>query len=265
MLEGTYFENIRIWDVLDILIVVYLMYRIYKLLRGSIAFNIFIGVVIFYATYWVVTVLEMKLLSIALDKFVDVGVLIIVIIFQPEVRRFLLMIGNTTTRGRFPFLNNLFGNTVGKDATAEKSQLQISKAIRWMSEHKMGALIVISDNLLWQNIASTGTAVNADVSSSLIENIFFKNSPLHDGAMIISGDQILAASCVLPVSDSAEISSDLGLRHRAAIGVTESAGVLSIVVSEETGALAYAADGKLHVDVDPTEMDRIILKRLKLY
>lgn len=261
MLDNSYLEHIRFWDVLDVLIVVYLMYRIYKLLRGTIAIKIFVGVLILYLAWWLVGVFEMQLLSIMLDKFVAFGVIILVIIFQQEVRQFLLLLGNTTTRGRFPFISRLFGDHVGQEST-DKNRKELTKAVQWMSEHRIGAILVVSDSMFWQNIASSGIAINGDLSASLLENIFYTNSPLHDGAVIISRRKILAASCVLPVSQSQNFSNDLGLRHRAAVGVTESHAVLAIVVSEETGEISYAKEGTLVRDVSVEHLSQIIFNRL---
>lgn len=262
MLDSIHIENIRIWDVLDVIIVAYLIFRIYKLLRGTIAFNIFVGVLMLYIAWFVVGILEMQLLSIMLDKFVGFGVIILVIIFQPEVRQFLLLLGNSTTRGRFTFINKFFGEHIGRESIAKKNGEEITKAVSWLSDHKIGALIVISDNVLWQNIASSGVSIHGNISFNLLENIFFKNSPLHDGAVIISGTKILAASCILPISNSSEISSDLGLRHRAAVGVTELHPVLVIIVSEETGEISYAIEGELKRNIGVKPLSKIIFERL---
>jgi uncharacterized protein (TIGR00159 family) len=232
-------------DILDILIVGYLMYRIFRLLKGSIAFNIFIGVVSLYVIYWLVNALDMALLAVILDQFVKVGVIILVIIFQPEVRRFLLLLGNTTLRQR----SNFFGNWIDKNfENSDKRQTKIQEiksALLRMSKEKTGALIVLSHNIDLESLGHSGVPINADLSQQLLQSIFHKESPLHDGAVIIDKEKILAASCVLPVSESPSLPKNAGLRHRAAVGITERSNVASFIVSEENGSISFSFDGKL--------------------
>lgn len=239
------FLPIRILDILDILIVGYLMYRIFRLLKGSIAFNIFIGVVSLYVIYWLVNALDMALLAVILDQFVKVGVIILVIIFQPEVRRFLLLLGNTTLRQR----SNFFGNWIDKNfENSDKRQTKIQEiksALLRMSKEKTGALIVLSHNIDLESLGHSGVPINADLSQQLLQSIFHKESPLHDGAVIIDKEKILAASCVLPVSESPSLPKNAGLRHRAAVGITERSNVASFIVSEENGSISFSFDGKL--------------------
>lgn len=239
------FLPIRILDILDILIVGYLMYRIFRLLKGSIAFNIFIGVVSLYVIYWLVNALDMALLAVILDQFVKVGVIILVIIFQPEVRRFLLLLGNTTLRQR----SNFFGNWIDKNfENSDKRQTkmqEIKSALLRMSKEKTGALIVLSHNIDLESLGHSGVPINADLSQQLLQSIFHKESPLHDGAVIIDKEKILAASCVLPVSESPSLPKNAGLRHRAAVGITERSNVASFIVSEENGSISFSFDGKL--------------------
>ena len=240
--------DIRFLDVIDVLVVAYLMYVVYKLVRGTVAFNIFIGVVLLYVTYLLVEALDMRLLSLLLGSVVAFGVIILIIIFQPEVREFLLVLGNNTLKGRFKFLETLFGKQVvdGEMAFTLKS---MQDALSNLSKSKTGALLVLS-NASTLNLEQTGQVLNAKLSSSLLQNIFFKNAPLHDGAVLIHKNMIKAASCILPLSKNKTLGKELGLRHRAALGITESNNVLAIVVSEETGDYALAEHGVLKTDLN---------------
>lgn len=251
--------------MIDVLIVAYLIYLIYKLLRGTIAFNIFIGLVLFYVTWWLVRSLDMKLLTLLLDEFVTVGVIIVVIIFQPEIRQFLLMIGNNTQINRMKFFHRFFGENSIKDVSTRKIVKSVSEAVSEMSKNKLGALIVLSDSPSFKDVCTSGVELNADISAQLIQSIFSKESILHDGAMILLNDKILAAGSILPVSNSATISADLGLRHRAGIGVTENRDVISVIVSEETGEISYAKEGILRRDISIDKLEKMIIQRLKHY
>ena len=257
-------QDIKIWDILDVLIVAYLIYLVYKLLRGTIAFNIFIGVILIYLIYWLVGALEMKLLSTLLGKFVGFGVLFLIIIFQPEVRKFLLLLGNTTLRGRFKFVNKFIKGGFKTDVDVDYVNVgEVKKSVAWLSKEKMGALIVIgSAGSQWRDYANNGEEINSDIKCSLVESIFFKNSPLHDGAMIIIDKKIAAVSAVLPLSDRASKDGELGLRHRAALGVSESTDALVIIVSEETGDISYAYEGKLHKAVGIAGVTSLLEKNL---
>ncbi|MCI4650620.1 diadenylate cyclase CdaA [Phaeodactylibacter sp.] len=252
------FLPVRIWDVLDIIIVGYLMYQIYKLLRGNIAFNIFVGVLTLYVVWWLVNQLEMDLLSAVLDQFVSVGVIIIIIIFQPEVRRFLLFLGNTTLRQRSNFLGRILDRNL--ESTEEKvRQLRaLRSAIVRMSKRKTGALIVLAGNLDLEGLVSSGVAMDADITEPLLESIFNKHSPLHDGAVIVSNGRLQSASCVLPVSENPNLPSSAGLRHRAAVGITERANVAAFIVSEETGQISIAVEGELRRKLDEQELKSLL-------
>ena len=248
--------DIRLLDVVDILVVAYLMYFVYKLVRGTVAFNIFIGVVLLYVTYLLVEALDMRLLSLLLGSVVAFGVIILIIIFQPEVREFLLVLGNNTLKGRFKFLDTLFGKQVidGEKAQTIKS---IQDALLMLSKTKTGALIVVS-NGSQLNLEQSGVVLNANLSSSLLQNIFFKNAPLHDGAVLIHNNMIKAASCILPLSKNKALGKKLGLRHRAALGITESNNVFAIVVSEETGEFAIAEHGAFKLDLSLDQLTMML-------
>lgn len=250
--------------MLDIVIVGYIFYRVYKLLKGTAAFNIFIGVALFYVISWIVSFLEMRLLSQLLGSFVSLGLVILIIIFQPEVRRFLLMMGNNTLKGRMSYLdkyiNKLFPE--GAERPEAKHTQAIFESLQIMSKESIGALIVISKPINLEYFADKGIILNAEISSSLIRTIFASNTPLHDGAMIISNGIIHSASAVLPLSNSNNIHSDLGMRHRAAIGVTEIASVASFIVSEENGNISYCYNGELEQNIPKGKLKARLNKHL---
>ena len=239
------FIDISIWDILDVLIVGYLIFRIYNLLKGSIAFNIFIGVVTLYLIWALVGQLEMELLSVLLDQLVSVGVIVLIIIFQPEVRRFLLLVGRSTLNQRPGFLQRILDRNFQPAGVKEELLDIIEKSLLNFRKSKTGALIVFSGGMDTDPIVHTGVRLNANLSQALLESIFIKNSPLHDGAVIISDNKIIAASCILPLTAETNLPYQVGLRHRAAVGVTERLAVSAFIVSEETGKISYANSGKL--------------------
>ncbi len=254
--------GIRILDVVDILIVGYLFYIIYKLLKGTIAFNIFVGVVLFYAIGTAVSVLDMKLLGVVLGPFLVSGVLILIIIFQPEVRQFLLMLGNNTLKGRSTFLDKLIGQHEENLNEMEVHNVEeLYFAIEHLAAHKIGALIILSENVsvpIWNN---SGTLIDSSVNGRLIISIFQKESPLHDGAMIIVKDRIFKCEVILPVSDSMKLPKELGLRHRAAIGVSENTNSSTFMVSEETGEVSYAFKGEYKLNLNR----KVLKKKLSVH
>lgn len=250
------FFSISIWDVLDILITGYLIYMVYRILRGSLAIPIFIGIILIYIIFWVVQLLNMSLLSLIFGQFVSVGVIMIIIVFQPEVRRFLLLLGNSTLRRREgSFIQRLF-NTVkdSEDTDKHKDILAIKSAIMRMAGERTGALIVFPKDMNLYKIASTGIRLDSEISQSLILSIFNKKSPLHDGALLIHNGKIHSASCILPVSENQNLPQSAGLRHRSAVGVTENSSATAFIVSEETGKISYAREGKLIRDLAEKEL-----------
>jgi diadenylate cyclase len=257
------FLEIRILDLLDVGIVGYLIYRIQKLLRGSVAFNIFIGVVILYLTYWLVDLMQMQLLSLLLGQVVSVGVIVLIIIFQPEVRKFLLFVGNTTLRGRSNFFRKLFERS-GGSTIDQRIIRDLRKAILQLSQEKLGALVVLSDNVHLEEYIESGVVINADITEPLVRSIFSKDSPLHDGGAVIYRDRLYAASCVLPVSSNTNLPQKIGLRHRAGVGVTENSYSTAIIVSEETGHISVAKSGELDMHVDETKLNEYLQKYFSL-
>jgi uncharacterized protein (TIGR00159 family) len=251
------FVKFGIKDLIDILLVAYLLYQLYRLMKDSGSINIFIGILVFIGCWVIVSqVLEMRLLGSIFDKLVSVGVLALIVLFQDDVRKFLVTVGSH--RRWENFLRFLRKNRQEK---VEKTDIMpIVMACMSMSKTKTGALIVIEKNLPLNEIIRSGETINADVNQRLIENIFFKNSPLHDGAMIIRGQQIIAAGCILPVSHDLNIPKELGLRHRAAMGVSQETDALAIIVSEETGGISVAHKGQFHLRLTAEELERILTK-----
>ena len=223
-------------DIVDIVLVAFLLYYIYKLIRGTVAINIFIGIVIFYLFFLLFESLEMRMLTKFLGGFMSVGIIALIVVFQPEIRKFLLMIGSTNLSrkgsliSRFQFLNG--------------SIKRNSNDANIMASSKTGALIVLERNNNLDFLIETGDQMNIDLTQPILESIFFKNSPLHDGAIIISNNIIKATRVILPVSNQNDIPSHFGLRHRAALGITEKTDALVIVVSEETGQISYINNGE---------------------
>ncbi|MCU0349100.1 MAG: diadenylate cyclase CdaA [Saprospiraceae bacterium] len=252
------FLPISLWDVLDVTIVGYLIYRVYLLLRGSIAFNIFLGIVIIYLLWWLVGLLKMDMLSMILSQFVNVGFIIIIIIFQPEVRRFLLLLGKTTLGRRTDVMLRWLTRNIDKKPINELGNLDIKQALLRMSKERTGALIVFSNSFELETISQSGIALDAKISQSLLLSIFQKESPLHDGAVLVGNGKLIAASCILPISDSASLPSQAGLRHRAALGITERSGASAFVVSEETGAISFANGGKIEFAIPESRLSELL-------
>ncbi len=248
--------SLRVVDIIDIILFAILLYEIYNLVKGTAGIRIFIGIIAVYLIYRVVKALQMQLLTEILGQFISVGVLALIVVFQPEIRQVLLMLGNSkiikNQSKRFLFWRFKINNPVNLNID------KIVKACQKMAETKTGALIIISQqNELAQYIA-TGQEVDAKVSEVLLETIFFKNSPLHDGAVVIMGDQIKAARCILPVSNKATIPQYYGLRHRAAVGITEKSDAIAIIVSEERGEIAYCYEGRLYSDASPSDLSTFL-------
>lgn len=244
-------------DAIDILLVAFFLYQTYRIMKASGTIAIFSGVVSFVAVWILVSqVLEMRLMGAILDKFISVGFLVLIILFQDEIRRFLLALGSH--RG-WKFLGKIFSK---KEATAQSENQYIAPVVLAcmnMAKKKTGALIVIQQEMDLSIYEHTGEMFNADVNARLIENVFFKNSPLHDGAMIIAENKIKAAGCILPVAHNANISKDLGLRHRSGLGMSQETDAKVIIVSEERGRISIAHRGKLHVNVSAEELQQLLL------
>ncbi len=252
------FLPIRLWDILDILIVGYLLYQLYKLLRGTIAFNIFIGVLTLYVIWWVVEQLHMDLLAQVLNQFVSVGVIVIVVVFQQEIRRFLLFLGNTALERQPLFIKRLLGRQTTMRDEHENQKTAVRIALQRMSRRNTGALIVLANDVNLEGIVSPGIILDAKISEALLESIFSKESPLHDGAVIIADGKIASASCILPISENPELPDAAGMRHRAAVGISEKANVPAFVVSEENGRISMAFKGKLEENLSDERLQALL-------
>lgn len=255
------FITIRFLDILDIILVAILIYQLYRLIKGTVAFNIAIGLFSLYLLWLVVRALNMELLGSIMGQFIGVGVLALIIVFHPEIRKFLVLIGSNYNVNRLLSLDKLFGT--GKVKVINHQQIaNLVDACESMSKTKTGALIVIAGNSELNEQINTGEQVNASVSSALIRTIFFKNSPLHDGAIIIKGNQIVAAGCILPLT-SKSLDKALGLRHRAAVGISENTDALSIVVSEERGSISVAQKGEIRRRISKEALIQILEERFQ--
>ncbi len=246
------FIEFRILDAVDILLVAFMLYQLYRLIKGTVAINIFIGVAAIYIIWKLVEALQMELLSEILGKFIGVGVIALVIVFQQEIRKFLLLLGSTNFTRRRKFLRQLKWLRDDKDHSVNVTG--IVEACRHMSSVKTGALIIVERKSRLGSYIDTGTYINGKVSSRLLESIFNKHSPLHDGAVIISGEKLVAAGCILPLTEKTSIPSRFGLRHRAALGIAEKTDALSIIVSEETGGISLAVDDEFITKIPHDEL-----------
>ncbi|WP_158994323.1 MULTISPECIES: diadenylate cyclase CdaA [unclassified Mucilaginibacter] len=247
-------------NVLDIILVAFIIYQLYNLIRGTIAANIFIGFVIIYLAYFVVKALQMQLLTVILGKFVDVGPIALIVIFWQEIRRFLLLVGkNASLQRNKAWWQYFFGK-----AEAEKNNFArikpIIDACKSLKQSRTGALIVFTkyyDEQFYQNSCEV---IEAKISKRLLESIFQKTSPLHDGAVVISENKIKSASCILPLTDKTDLPPQFGLRHRAGIGVTEANEATAIIVSEETGEISYAKQGRVKMNISFAELEKLLNK-----
>lgn len=249
-------------DVVDIFLVALLLYYVFRIMRESRSLNIFIGIILFIIVWLFVSqVLEMRLLGSILDKLVSVGVLALIVLFQEELRKFLYTLG---ARQRFGRVLSLFGSKDHEEQADKKSIIPIVMASMNMARQKVGALIVIERGAPLDDIIATGDSIDANINQRLIENIFFKNSPLHDGAMIIRKRRIAAAGCILPVSHSLDIPKELGLRHRAALGITQDSDAIAIICSEETGRISVAIKGEIQLRLSAEKLESILTEELRV-
>ena len=246
-------------DIIDILIVALLLFYLYRMMKNSGTLSLFYGVLAFIVI-WVVAseIFDMRLTGTILDKFMSIGLIVLVILFQDQIKRFLIDIGS---QGRFRNFKRLFRHD--KDDEAEHARVMaVVYACMSMSKSKTGALIVFQRKMPLADYEKTGDEIDADVNVRLIENIFFKNSPLHDGAMIIAGKRIAAVGCILPVSHDMDIPKSLGLRHRAALGMSQKTDAVCVIVSEETGNISVAKDGAITVKVSAIDLEHILSSSL---
>ena len=248
-------------DIIDIFLVAMMLYYIYRLMKESRSLNVFIGIMMFVVVWLFVSqILDMRLLGAILDKLVSVGVIALIVIFQEDIRKFLYNMG---AHQRMKAIVKLFSFDKDSNEEVDKAAIMpIVLACLSMSKRKVGALIVLERQAPLDDIVSTGDVIDANINQRLIENIFFKNSPLHDGAMVISGKRIKAAGCILPVSHNTDIPKDLGLRHRAAMGISQECDAIAVVVSEETGGISVAIKGNFQLRLSAEKLESILTEQL---
>ncbi|WP_422860589.1 diadenylate cyclase [Flagellimonas sp. S174] len=256
------FLEFKITDFIDIILVAALLYYIYKLVKGTVAINIFIGIVIIWALWKLTELLQMKMISSMVGGFMNIGLIALIIVFQQEIRKFLLMIGSTNFATKRNFIRHF--KFLKQEALPSATNVTgIIAACEKMGSSKTGALIVIERNSPLDFVKSTGDQMNIKITQPILESIFFKNSPLHDGAAIIQDNYITATRVILPVSNDRNIPLRFGLRHRAAVGITEKTDAVCLVVSEETGAISYIKNGEFVPFKGSAELASLIEKDLE--
>ena len=253
------FIDFKITDIIDIILVAILLYYIYKLVRGSVAINIFIGIVIVWAFWKLTELLDMKMISSMVGGFMQVGLIALIIVFQQEIRKFLLMIGSTNFANKRNFIRH-FKFMKQEGLSTDINVAALVRACEKMSSTRTGAIIVLERNNSLDFVKSSGDKMNAEVNLPILESIFYKNSPLHDGATVIKDIHIVATRVILPITNERKIPLRFGLRHRAAVGITEKTDALVLVVSEETGDISYIKNGEFVKFNDLEELKRIIQK-----
>lgn len=258
------FLSFGLTDVIDILLVAIMLYQLYKMVKGTAAVNVLIGLVLIYVVWIVVRAFELKLLGSILGKFINVGVIAVIVVFQQEIRKFLLHIGSNEFIKNKNW-RNIFNNFKSENGAAE-SFLDVDAIINAcfnMSDTKTGALMIISRKSDLKFYINTGELIDSALTDRMLENIFYKNSPLHDGAVIIKNNRIIAARCVLPVTEKENFPSNFGMRHRAAVGITETTDALAITVSEQTGSISLTVNGEINSNLNRDKLRYLIEKNLK--
>tara|TARA_S200000501_G_C20837074_1_gene749852 strand:- start:782 stop:1555 length:774 start_codon:yes stop_codon:yes gene_type:complete len=255
-----FFIDFNIFDFIDITLVSILIFQLYKLVKGSAAINIFIGMALVYIMWKIFSALEMSLLSEILGQFISVGVLALIIVFQQEIRRFLVLIGKNIFKNK-----NLFIKSKSTENFLNEENINdICGACQNMSKTKTGAIIIIERNDNLDQIIKTGRVISSNLSQIMIESVFYKNAPLHDGAIVIINKKIIGARCVLPISESNIILTEMGMRHKAALGVTELHDCIAITVSEQNGKISFFENGKMQTNLETKKLkDLITLSSLK--
>lgn len=243
-------HTLRIWDVLDILIIAFLIYRMLSFMQKTNASSVIKGLVFLLVVAWLSSFFNMIILSYFLSQVLQMGIIVIIVLFQPEIRKLFERMGTTK-------IGNLFRKR-GKYENLENSINRIVAASIAMSKAETGAIIVIERNVGLNDFAVTGVEIDANVSSELIHNIFYENSPLHDGALIVREDRLLAAACMLPLSTNYALGKELGMRHRAGVGLSERSDAVVIIVSEQTGAISVAIDGMLKRSLSGDTLEKLL-------
>jgi diadenylate cyclase len=250
--------HITTLDIIDIVLVAFIMFQIYRLIRGTAAFSIFIGIFFIYLFWLVVRALNMELITALLGQIMGVGVIALIIVFQQEVRRFLLVIGNRYMTSNRISIGRFFLSSEDEKSSSRRAD-EIVRACESMSLKKTGALIVIGRKSSLDMFTEGGEILQAKISAELLETIFFKNTPLHDGAVLIEGDQIMAARCPLPITDQVALPPNFGMRHRAAVGMSEHSDALIVVVSEESGFITVVKTGNIRENITSGELRNILM------
>ena len=258
------FLSFGITDAIDILLVAIMLYQLYKMVKGTAAVNVFIGLALIYVVWIIVRAFELKLLGSILGKFINVGVIAVMVVFQQEIRKFLLYIGSNE------FIKNRNWKTIfsfsNQSAVSSRFILDADSVINAcfnMSESKTGALIIVSRKSDLKFYVNTGEVVDSALTDKMLENIFYKNSPMHDGAVIIKDNRIIAARCVLPVTENENFPSHFGMRPRAAVGITETTDALALTVSEQTGNVSLTVNGEINSNLNRDKLRYLIEKNLK--
>jgi len=261
-MQWSVFSNLKItpFSVLDVILIAIIIYQLYNLIRGTIAANIFIGLALIYVLYFIVPDTKMPLLAGILKKVADVGIIAVIVLFQQEIRRFLLLVGkNASLQRNKAWWRYFFGKAENEKDNYARIK-PIIDACKSLKQSRTGALIVFAkfyDEQFYQNSCEF---LDSKISKRLLESIFQKNSPLHDGAVVISENKIKAASCILPLTDKTDLPLQFGLRHRAGIGVTENNEATAIIISEETGEISYAKQGRVKMNIGFAELEKLINK-----
>ena len=241
------FLQLSLADILDILLLGLIIFFLFRWIRGSSAMSIFVAIVSLYIIRVIVSAFNMRLMTAIMDMVLDVGVLALIVIFQPEIRKFLIRLGNrymNSAQGR-AILNRITGKGNTRSLRSSEAVNDLTEACRRMAEEKTGALIVIAHKNPLEDVISTGDKIDATIHRRLIMNLFFKNSPLHDGALVIAGNRIVAVRCTLPITENKNLPAYDGMRHKAAVGITEESDADAVVVSEETGRISFVKAGKV--------------------
>lgn len=246
-----YLGSMGISDYIDILLVAYIIYRVIMFIRKTNSRNIAIGVLLFFLILWVSDIAKLTMINALMQKAMELGLIALLILFQPELRRMLERMGSKLTEGRF-----------STDTAIESAISETVRACVDMSRTHTGALIVFERNVSLTHAMSTGTLINSDTTAELIKNIFFVKAPMHDGALIIRNCRIAAAGCVLPLTQNENLSKELGTRHRAGIGMSEQSDAVVVIVSEETGAISVAIDGMLKRHLNENSLNAVLRKEL---
>ena len=251
----SYFSTMRLADIIDVIIVAYLIYKIIEVIRKTSSYNLARGLFLILVTLWLSGILKLTMINYLLRKAVEIGLIALVILFQPELRKLLTRMGSSS-------LFAIFGQKAEKDSGMEAVITQTVLACEEMSATKTGALIIFERQNVLDEVIKTGTVIDAATSSELLKNVFYPKAPLHDGALIIRDGRIAAAGCVLPLTNKTNLSKDLGMRHRAGIGMSEQGDALVVIVSEETGAISVAEEGMLKRNLNRATFEKLLRREL---